>query len=395
MHFITVLYLLGASQGLFLALALFFKKNGIQPANSYLGALTLAFVAALLDYALDTSGVTNDYPFIRTLLWPKEFLYGIFIYLYIKALTQPQHSLFQDRQCLHFVPALIHVLITWPLLFLENQRQFLILTDQVTSGRLDQVWALVLGDVEVSLSIIQLSLYLFFSFRLILKHERRISQTFSNTEKISLRWLKNLLISIFVLYVIWILDEIWSFPFGSPSLFSQALLGGGMVIVIYGMGFMGLIQHQIFSPQTATYKQSESINQNLEHKPNKLPEKYQNSPLSPDMTQALLDELKYKMDSEKLYLDNQLSLPQLAQVLNVSNHYLSQVINQQTGMNFFDFINRYRVDLAKQKLISPSSQTENILSIAMDSGFNSKSSFYTAFKKHTGMTPSQYRKAIS
>ncbi|MES9930149.1 MAG: helix-turn-helix domain-containing protein, partial [Candidatus Thiodiazotropha sp. 6PDIVS] len=75
-----------------------------------------------------------------------------------------------------------------------------------------------------------------------------------------------------------------------------------------------------------------------------------------------------------------------------SPNYLSQVINEQSGYNFFDFINRYRVDEAKRCLTTPSGQS-NVLSIALDSGFNSKSAFYTAFKRHTGQTPSQYRKS--
>ncbi|MEW8398601.1 MAG: helix-turn-helix domain-containing protein, partial [Candidatus Thiodiazotropha sp.] len=77
--------------------------------------------------------------------------------------------------------------------------------------------------------------------------------------------------------------------------------------------------------------------------------------------------------------------------LRISSNYLSQVINERAGQHFFDFVNRYRVEEAKLALAG-STGRGNILAIALDAGFNSKSAFYTAFKRHTGQTPTQYRR---
>jgi AraC-like DNA-binding protein len=101
------------------------------------------------------------------------------------------------------------------------------------------------------------------------------------------------------------------------------------------------------------------------------------------------------MKEEKPYLDNQLSLRQLAEDLEVNTNYLSQVINERHEKNFFEFINAYRVTELKEKLEDPQNRQFTILSLAFDCGFNSKTTFNTAFKRITGCTPSQYLKQIA
>jgi AraC-like DNA-binding protein len=96
------------------------------------------------------------------------------------------------------------------------------------------------------------------------------------------------------------------------------------------------------------------------------------------------------MESQKLYLEPKLTLGTLAEQLKVSVNHLSQVINQYEGVNFHDFVNRYRVDEFKSRIANPKYKGFSLLAIAFDSGFNSKSSFNQIFKKSTGLTPSQY-----
>ena len=96
------------------------------------------------------------------------------------------------------------------------------------------------------------------------------------------------------------------------------------------------------------------------------------------------------MDSQKPYLDPDLTLNSLANLLDIPPHHLSQIINQFEEQNFNDFVNKYRVD----EFIDRASQVSHLsfLGIALDSGFNSKSTFNTVFKKHKGATPSQFMK---
>ncbi|GJM32143.1 MAG: hypothetical protein DHS20C18_11440 [Saprospiraceae bacterium] len=110
---------------------------------------------------------------------------------------------------------------------------------------------------------------------------------------------------------------------------------------------------------------------------------------------CIIDErLMAYMQEEKPFLDNQLCLPQLAEELGINTNYLSQVINERHGKNFVEFINEYRVAALKSKLENPDNRQFTILSLAFDCGFNSKTTFNTAFKKITGLTPSQYLKKV-
>nr|WP_271711528.1 helix-turn-helix domain-containing protein [Marinigracilibium pacificum] len=98
------------------------------------------------------------------------------------------------------------------------------------------------------------------------------------------------------------------------------------------------------------------------------------------------------MESERPYLDFELTLSKLAHQFNTTEKDLSILINHQIGKHFFDFINDYRVKEAKSILEDSQKKKVTILEIVYESGFNSKSSFYSAFKKVTGKTPTEYRK---
>jgi AraC-like DNA-binding protein len=100
------------------------------------------------------------------------------------------------------------------------------------------------------------------------------------------------------------------------------------------------------------------------------------------------------METGKPYLDPDLSLPQLSDNLDIPVHYLSQVINGRYGLNFHDFVNRYRVEEFKEKVGSAEFVNFTLLGIAFECGFNSKSAFNRVFRQFTGVTPSQYKKTV-
>jgi AraC-like DNA-binding protein len=116
--------------------------------------------------------------------------------------------------------------------------------------------------------------------------------------------------------------------------------------------------------------------------------KYKTSALTEDNLQHIANKLENAMLHEQLYLDASLSLPKLAKSISISSNYISQTLNVRLNVNFFDYVNGYRVKHAKNELTN---SNKTVLDIAMDAGFNSKSAFYTAFKKYTGKTPVQYK----
>ena len=98
--------------------------------------------------------------------------------------------------------------------------------------------------------------------------------------------------------------------------------------------------------------------------------------------------------ANKRYLDSELNIDDLAKELNVSSKVLSQVINEGYDCNFFDFINKFRIEAVKEKFKNQSDSKMTILEVMYSTGFNSKSSFNTAFKKFTKQTPTQFKNSL-
>ena len=135
----------------------------------------------------------------------------------------------------------------------------------------------------------------------------------------------------------------------------------------------------------------EETQEELKQISEELDSKYASSSLDDADLESYSRQIKEVMESEKPYLDNELSIRKLASMLDMQPHHLSQVINSSFDMNFYTFINNYRIEEVIKLMKDPDRQHHTILAIAYDSGFKSKSSFNTIFKKMTGKTPSEYR----
>lgn len=123
--------------------------------------------------------------------------------------------------------------------------------------------------------------------------------------------------------------------------------------------------------------------------------RYAKSGLSDEAMATLLASLNTAMHNDKAFLDPDLSLPHLAEAMGCSVNHLSQAINAGHSMSFFDYINQFRVAEASRMLRQRDCRFPAILDIALSVGFNSTSTFYTAFKKATGQTPAKYRRTQS
>ena len=126
---------------------------------------------------------------------------------------------------------------------------------------------------------------------------------------------------------------------------------------------------------------------------NPIKPKYANSKLQNGEKQLLLKKIIDIMEVEKIYRQSDLTIQQLASEIAVPKHYISQIINEQLDSGFIDFVNRYRVEEAKEKLQEEHLKGLSILVIGQQVGFHAKSTFYTAFKKYTNSTPAAFRKA--
>ena len=118
--------------------------------------------------------------------------------------------------------------------------------------------------------------------------------------------------------------------------------------------------------------------------------KYSGSSLSSEQKEILILKLEALVHDEKIYTLNDLSIEQVARRLETNSKYISQILNEHYGKNFFTFINTYRVEEAQRLLVDDNTRKYSIIGIARMAGFSSKSSFNEAFRRIAGMTPSEY-----
>ena len=200
------------------------------------------------------------------------------------------------------------------------------------------------------------------------------------------KWLKGMLISMTLIWlnllfntissVIEIPGEAFNFSLGLAEVLTSILT----MLVLFS-----------FTILTAVYcKKPTQVTVESE---NKNAGKYEKSALSESQAQSILEKLDDVMRNERYFLDNSLNVDKLAKAISSPSQYLSQAINQYHGMNFYELIANYRINHAKKLLIQE--PNKNIMTIAMDSGFNTKSTFNHTFKKITGLTPSAFKKSLN
>jgi AraC-like DNA-binding protein len=223
--------------------------------------------------------------------------------------------------------------------------------------------------------------YVILIYGLLKKHLKNIKRVYSCRDQIDLYWVNYLLISVSVLWIISLYSKFISGYFNSLH-YSNATMTVYFfeLIIIMIIGYFGFKQGMIF------FGSSSGESSNVD------PEKYKTSGLRSEDAKAFLPILLEYMESKKPFLNNRLTISELAGQLEIPTNHLSQIINEQVGKNFFEFVNQYRVEEVKQRILENHERKFTLLAIAFDSGFNSKSSFNSIFKKQTGLTPKEYMK---
>ncbi len=385
LDFVTIIILLAAVQGFFLAIILFQKYRDLY-ANRFLGILLVCYSLILVHLFLQDSGVYAQYPHLLFILIGLPLLVGPLHYLYARFLIQPV-ARFEMRNGLPFLPLIVFTLIQMPSLFKSTSEILSSLPDVESEGlELEQLifnWIIIIQGLA----------YILYTLVMIRTFSSKMKEVFSALDKVKLNWLQNITVmalvawGMFVLEILLYFMDIKILQFGQVSSFLIA-------IYVYTLGYWGMLKSEIFLQPAVVNSMNELsyLGQN-EIQTEALAEikKYEKSGLSEEKAQKILDALLLVMEQQRPYRDSEITLTQLANMLSFSPHNLSEVINTRLQKNFFDFINEYRVEEVKKDLLDPAKNHLKILSIAFDAGFNSKSSFNTIFKKQTGKTPSEFR----
>jgi AraC-like DNA-binding protein len=243
--------------------------------------------------------------------------------------------------------------------------------------------------------VIHLLVYYFLARRQLKSYRRSIKHLFSETSVINFSW-ANLLINGFLCIVI---TNVIIFPlmFRFPEQAFLLLLINMAIATpyIYVVTVKGISQPSVWQAQTGMKKEEiEKEFQEAEVLETQNEEHRKEKPLKPVVDTKLdliVKNVITLMEKDKLYHEPELTLQQLANQLQLPTYLVSQAINDGLDKNFYELINRYRVEEAKQLLIDPKNSNFTILSIGFEAGFNSKTTFNTVFKKFTGLTPTEYR----
>lgn len=223
---------------------------------------------------------------------------------------------------------------------------------------------------------LQCFVYAVLAFATEMKHRERLKDLFASTEPYEMRWITGMGLlfgSFAVLNLLSLVSQRLGFEFRLPI-----LLDGLMeLLIVLALATWGLRQ----SPGRAGVMSAQNDHRLGQHI------KYEKSALDKDRAARISGKLNTAMERDQLFRDPNLSLMTLSRHIGVSTNYVSQTLNEHLGVSFFDFVNGWRVEASKPIILSGE---QPITVIAYDVGFNFRSSFYTAFKKNTGMTPSKF-----
>lgn len=343
-----------------LALLAFLKmSNALQvnrKANFYFGIVCLLWASFWLDNMIDKDFLEANYA-LAFVLKMAQFLTGVVFFISVRFYTNPNLKLTTSDLKMLVAPALF----TWLLLARSKFAPFDILYVLVFQGH--SLVFIVLSWITVK------------------RHEKNIQLFASSVESIDLRWIKYIIYSLTLSIVMVVAYKI--FKMQQPL---NLFINLHLLAVVYFVAFYSIRQKEIFPKglkiEDAIAFPDEGIS---DVRKTKL--------LEDDELQRVKVSLFQRIESESLYLDSELNLVKLAEIMQLSTHQLSYVINSGTGENFFNFINRFRVRKAECLLTDASFDHLTIVAIGFESGFNSKTAFNTAFKKITGVTPTEFRKS--
>lgn len=339
-------------QGLFFLVLLGFGKRFSSIPARYLIALLVLLMLTNFDYLLIAGEYYRYLPRPFGISNGLMLLMGPVLYLYSRALVGLDAG---SRAYLHFIPYLIFFVLSMPMFIIpaEDKVRFI---ETFVSGQLGMR---TFDYIAFVLQIIQLSVYLFASWRMM------------RTSEFNTTWIRSLVV----------------------FLTGYGLLNAALVVVVFTTGTFSLIANYSYSlgcsfflyfitgyallnPDTAFEIRKKS------RRPLENPSDYVNK-------------LQLLLEKEKIFLKPEIKLQDVALMVGLTPHQLSQLVNEQFGKNFSDLINYYRIEEFKSRLKDASYDHLTLVGLAFEIGFNSKTSFNNTFKKFTGVTPSEFKKMSS
>lgn len=372
---------IGILQGILLSALIFFHRRSDKSVNKFLSLYIISITAVMImPLTMNLVGWQNSY-FIQ----PLPVLPPVFLYLYILSFKE---KITWKKAYPHFIIFFVILLLSY-----KNMSAIAALypnTAQIPAEAFQRPFTIFIVIVKTT----QHLAYYFGCRKALSSYQRSIQGLFSDTSRIDLRWVRFLLNGLIVLIGAFLV--LYPLMIKFPEYFDALLLLNMAVATpyIYITTFKGILQPTIWQIQPKAkkeIKEEKIVAQTKTQTTATEISRTSKAKLSP----AVIDEIKHKlklvMEQDKLFLESELTLQQLSEKLSYPTYQVSQAINEGMKKSFYDLINGYRVEKAKQLLLDPKNSNYTILSVGFEAGFNSKTTFNTVFKKFTGFSPTEFR----
>jgi AraC-like DNA-binding protein len=337
-------------------------------ANRWLSLLFVSIGLTLIDVSLSLSGVYKQNPHYQELIGLLIFVLIPSIYLATCHFVNPKR-VFSLKDLLHFLPFFSFGILNIPYFLMSASEKIAVSNLNQNPTNISSI----ANYLILFLLYAQCGIYWFLSFRLILKHQKNIQKINSSTDSVDLVWLKQMLWGLLIMLVLWIIQD--------SFLHEISITIWGFLLSAFYIASFAVTQKEIYP-----FKKEELVT---------ISEIINNS-IQPEPVEEVSEVSKKKLEelflTKRPYLEPDLTLPKLAEIMQMTTHELSGLINNGFQKNFYHFINGYRIEECKRFLKDSKDDSVNMLRIAYESGFNSKTTFNTAFKAYTGMSPTEYQK---
>lgn len=354
-------------------LAIFYLSYN-KKGNLWFGIFLLSLGFALLSKIIFQENLSEKYPYIIPISELSRFIVAPGFYLSTWYYTHLSEISFR-KKVFHFLPAAAFILlVSFP--YFLSAGSIADLTGERASN--------ILGNLIRFAVPVQIIIYWILSYKILKKHGHSILLFSSQKKERDLNWLLGILIGMFFLIAVWLIIKI------KENVFLNSMSAYLYLTLILFMVYSLLRQKEVFFENKM---ENEALKNII----------YADTSMQPEKSVSRLSDQelsKYKtvlnglLEKGEVFMDPEINLSSLAEKVGISMNDLSFLINNSYNMNFYSLMNNYRIEKVKEMLAQKYYSHLTILGIAYEAGFTSKSTFNNAFKKATGITPSEYMKKI-
>jgi len=369
LNIFNIIIISGVIHGVIFSISVTGQKKNITNNTLYLALVVLFLSLSNLQYwALDT-GLINKYPSIEYVYIPWQWLVLPMFYMYVKRFISMSKIKTQTKIVLvspFFIVLLIHILQVLYKVFIDNSYKI--------PSHFSRGIFVYIEFFSVAFNVI----LIYLSYKMVVAYEEDDSFDFS-VVKSETKWLKSLVYTGLLTCLCWLVGIIIVVVYDLNKSFVFYPLWIGTSILVYWIGYVGL-------------NKSKLLKERIGIRSHKTKAIYKVQTIQ-SKDKSFID-IEESILKGKLFLNPNFKLKDVASTLNISEGYVSQLISRNSDLNFNDFVNKLRIEESKKMLKDESYNNYTITAIGLESGFNSKTSFYSAFKKFTDKTPTEHRKGV-